>query len=746
MSIKRIINSIDKGNLVKTLLNRKDGEQKLIELGHMVCTNHTYNTGTMNDWSQLIERGMDVAKFEDKQASYPWEGAANFKSPLITEAVRMFGDRAKTEIMRSDKLAATKVIGTSDPEKDAASDRITEHLNYQINTELSSWRDEHTKMLYALAAQGAFFKKTFYDSTEGRNNSKIIRYPYFSINQKCENLNNGNFTDIRHYYPNDIWERQKSGFWIKDEIVQKRDQTELKEEHYEFLEQFCFYDIDDDGYEEPLIVTVHKQSKKVVRIAPRYDLDSIHVLYGGITYNLADLIKSRTQPLTENEEFNQISIINAVEDIQNNSVLVRIVPSDMITYYGFIESTTGDFLGLGFLHLLASSVKGVNKSTNALFNAGELANLQSGWLSKEHRDRKSGKFSTRAGYFKQTNITAMNLANSVLPLPFKEPSGTLLALNANLKEEIKTLSSQLNLDQMLSPNVPAASVLGVLQEGIIPTSSLLMNVISSMSKEFKIMYKLNAQYTEPLIYKSITGGDYAQDYSYELEVTPTANAMFSNQMQKIQLAQAQLDRLDLLIQIGGNPTPIVRGYYEAIGTVNIEEIFSKEMSPEEKANAEKMLQQQTKQTEALEFQNKLFEAQVQQGQMDAERRVKESDAKIEDMQVKSAQAQERIQLESDKLQLKAKEDQQRLMLDAKKLEKELKKMQSDTLLQIEKATSEEKKTELNGYLKQLEIATKMAVDMAKISASQNKPMPKEIEIEMPNMNRMNNMPGIEHKR
>ena len=684
MSIKKLIEAIDSDNLVESIRKKDKGDEILLKLGRRVCRNHAANESSMTDWTDLIESGLDIAKFENKGESYPWEGAANFKSPLITEAVRGFGDRAKTEIMKSDTLVATKLVGKEDDQKKQSMDNIDEHMNWQINTEMKTWREEHTKMLYLLSAQGATFKKTFYDATEGCNKSSIIRYPNFSINQECDNLGNSNFTEIRRYWPNDIWSNQESGLWIDDEIV-KEDSTndEINEDDYEFLEQFCDFDLDGDGYEEPLIVTVHKMSEKVVRIVPRWDVEGVHVVYEKATYNLAELVKASTVGMTEDQAFNDIQALEKMNDIQSKAKMVRIEPMDILTNYGFIEPTDGSYLSIGYLHLLGSTVKGINKGTNALFNAGELANLQGGWLSKEHRDKKRGPFRTKAGSFKQTNISAQNLAGSVHALPFKEPSPTLLSLITKLEDGVKNTSSQFNYEQALSPNIPAASVLGVLQEGIIPTSSLLMNVVNAMSKEFQILFTLNQKFTDPLIYQTITGSkEYAADYTQDIEITPTANAQFSNQMQKIQLATAQMEQIPVVQQMGGNAVPIIKNYFEALGSPNMDAIFPDQMSDEDQKVNEQMMQAQTAQTEAMNFQNELLKAQVDQGNMNLEIKAKESDAKIAEM---------------------TKESERK---DAELLEN-LQKIKAETLLKYEEAQTEDTKNNHKMQMDQIDMLIRL---------------------------------------
>jgi len=650
MSISRLLKTIDSPNLVPKVLNRTKGEETLIKLGDQVCRDHQLNEQSMTDWSDLIESGMDIAKFENKSTSYPWDGAANFKSTEITEAVRAFGDRAKKEIMGAKNLVGTGSVGFNEEQLKESASRIEEHMNWQVNTEMKCWRDEHTRLLYLLASQGAVFKKTYFDATEGCNRSDIIRYPNFSLNQECDNLLESRFTEIKHHTPNSIWEREQAKLWYRYEDDYIPMDEKYDDEYFEFLEQHCFFDLDGDGYAEPLIVTVHKNTQRVVRIVPKYDIEGIHVFYNGNTYNLADLVEGVTAPVTEDAEFNAIDAEMKMEDIEKNASLVRIVPMDMITYYGFIESTDGSYLGLGYLHILSSTVKGINKATNSLFNAGDLANLQGGWLSKEHRDKKNGPFRTKPGVFKQTNIGANALANSVVPLPFKEPSPTLLTLTEQLKNECKEMTAQFNFDQALSPNIPAASVLGVLQEGIIPTSSLLMNVVNAMTKEFQVMFTLNQKFTDPIIYQKITGVDnYSADYTNDIEIQPTANANFANQMQRIQLAQAQLERLDLVLQIGGNPVPIIKSYYEALGTYNMDEIFPEQMTDEDAKAQQQMMQMQQQQVELQQLQTQLLQAQVEQGNGELQRKVAETEAKIIDMQRKATRDDEESKARTAKM-------------------------------------------------------------------------------------------------
>lgn len=705
MSIQKFIDAIKEANLVDKVIKKENGDEILGKLGRLVCSRHIKNKSSMNEWEDMIDKGMKIADFETEGNSYPWEGAANFKSTLITEAIRSFGDRAKTEILKAKNLVGTSVVGVDeDQTKKQSADRITDHMNWQINTEMKAWREKQKKLLYLLPSQGAVFKKTFFDSTEGRNQSSIIKYPNFSLNQEAEDIDDCNFTEIKQYRGNDIWERQKAGLWREDKDIIPNDEEEtLADEDFEFLEQYCDYDLDGDGYAEPLLVTVHKGTEKVVRIVARWDLETIFIVYDKNTYNLKELLDAteKEEPPTSVESFNKVREETKRDKIIKNSRIARITPTQIITYYGFIEPSDGSFLSYGYLQILGATVKGINKTTNSLMNAGELANLQGGWLSKEHRDRKSsGAFRTKAGSFKQTNIAASALANSVMPLPFKEPSQVLLAMTDGLKNDVKEMSAKFNFEDMMKPNVAAANVLGVLQEGAIPTSSLLMNVVDAMSKEFQILFDLNQKFTDPTIYRSITGTEeWKADYFNDIQIAPTANAQFSNQMQRIQLAEAQMNKMDVLMQAGGNPVPIIKSYYEALGTTNMEELFPENMTPAEQAQKDEMMKLQKQQQEMEQLQTELLKAQVEQGNMDLQRKAKEAEDKAKEIEAKV----QKMQVEIKETLANIQELQRESTRKDAKVRGELELMHEQAILAKEKAETEDEKNKLQGKIKAIEL-------------------------------------------
>lgn len=656
--MKKLIAAIDKPNLTDELT-----EEQLIKLGSLVCNAHEENLESMDDWESTLEDGMRLCKPDSKAQDKPWDNASNYKSQIANDAIRDFGDKAVMEILANPDLVNVEFEDEENEQTKEASERVKKHINWQINCEDKTWRPQQERLFYRLAAQGSVFKKTYFDSGLGHNCSELISYPDFSINNNCQTFNEKhNFTHIRTYTRNEIRERINSDLWRDIELsMNDDDENPVDNEQYKFLEQITEFDIDGDGYSEPVLVTVHEQSGQVVRVTALFDRDSIVIKYNDATTTYKEAAQRivSQEPSPFNTEDEHIAYIeNELKALDKKAVLICINPVNIITHYRFIDSADCSLLGWGYQHLMASSIKGINKATNSLFNAGDLANLQSGFLSKEHKEKRKGNTDFKPGMWRQTDIPADQLPNSMAPLPVKEPSTVLLQLNEQLKAETQAQGSKINIEEMMSPNIPAASILGILQEGSIPTSALIFRLLNSMSQEFTVMYELNARYTDPVEYQKLNNGaNYEEDYNEDLFIKPTANAKFSNQSQRIQLATAEMEQIPLIIQAGGNVLPIIEGYFNAIGSDKYQAVFVKQPSPEEQAQLQQMQQAQQMQAEAIQRQNELIEADYQLKLQKETRENEESQAKIATMIAEQERKDQEMQLKIAELESQLQKEQ-----------------------------------------------------------------------------------------
>jgi chaperonin GroES len=578
------------------------GDDRLRPIAQMVIDNFSEDWDSMDEYRELVDKGMELAKPSITPRSQPWQGAANYKSTGILGAAIKFGDRASLEILRDKNLLKMEVVGENkDDEKQDKADRIKVYENYHINHKMDDFREDQEGLCYSVAGVGTMFKKVYFDPMENKKVSSIIHYPNFAVSQGTRKLQDApSFTEIHDFSENQAHTFMEYGIWCKCDLgFDKRldnqsgknaneDADNAEENHNRFLEQYCFLDLDDDGYAEPYIVMVHEASGNVVRIVADYSLDGI-------------IIKNGDAILTLKEAYDMGEEV--YKEICKTASLVKIKREMNLVKYGFIRSIDGTYLDIGYFYLLAAMTMLVNTTTNQLVDSGTINNMGGGFLAKEFR-RKGGMTRFKPGEFKQTDIPAANMNGGVLPLPIKEPSQTLLALNEMVKAEIKEFSNDIDLSGVMSANTPATTALVAVQEQIMPTSAIVNRLLRAQSKEFEMLYKLTPKYCKDAEYQEVTGSDATieGDYDETTAINVTACKKMSTDVTRMFEGQIALSMLPQIQAAGGKGIPIIKGMIDLLDTIDSNEVFP-EMTPEQLAQQEQMMQiEQMKQAQLLDLQ------------------------------------------------------------------------------------------------------------------------------------------------
>ncbi len=631
-------------------------QDELAKVGENVVNGYQADLESMIDWSTYVENGMELVKQELAAKSTPWEGASNFKSPILMQAALKFSDRASTELLRQEDIVKTAIIGKDESgEKGKQAERVSEYSNYQINIEMDEWRDEHEKLLYKLPYDGTVFKKTFFDPRLGRPVSNVIIHPNFVVNNEADSISRlRRFSEIIELSENEVIERQRQGIWTDVELslgtTTSEEDTESQAESDKFttfIEQQGYYDLDGDGYEEPYTFVVDLSSQTVVRIIPRFELSDV-------------LVKADKRAVKLSEVISDDGKLSGAE-----LEIVRIKPVNNITKYGFLRDPEGGFLDVGYSYILGALTAGVNATTNQLVDAGTLANRQGGWLAKGFR-RKMGDSAFKPGQWKQTGLSAQDLQQGILPLPVKEASTTLFSLMQFMIGAAQELSASADLTQALGANAPATTTLALVQEQQQSAGAIILRIYRAMGAEFRKLFVLNSKFIDPAEYQEVLDdreANFESDFNIRnMNIVPVANPEISSKIQRIQQAQAELSQIELVSAAGGDIRVIIKRFYEAIGTQNVGEIFP-DLQPQEQL--QKLL------SENPELQELIMGEQ-------------------ERMDLMAASQADAVEREQERLDLDA-------AMSADKTQSEIKKNESATILNLEKAETEDLNNSISTY-------------------------------------------------
>jgi chaperonin GroES len=502
-----------------------DGE--LSSIGMRVIEETDIDVKSRAEWLETGRKALDLCLQKATPKSSPWPGASNVIFPLMTQAADQFAARAYPAIIQNRNVVKGVVSGDDSgiPQIDETTQmpvvnpqtkqpmwlqgaepgakakralRIGEHMSWQLVEEQSEWEGETDTLLHVLPVVGCEFRKCYYDPDLGRNVATRVSAENLIINYWAKSMATApRLTEVITLYPYEIKERTASGFYKAHDYISrptgpKVDATDRDSPHT-FFEQHRRLDLDNDGYPEPYIVTVHRDSMKVARIVAGYDVD--------------DAIKTNVQT-------GQIAVVKAV---------------NYYTKYDFMPNKEGGIYGWGFGHLLSHINISINSVLNMLIDAGTLQNSGGGFVGKG-LSMHSGNLSFRPGELKPVSAVGATIRDSIYMLEHKGPSPVLYTLLGTLLEAGKDISSVKDIlsgdlkAQTMSPTVFMALV----EQGLKVFTAIYKRIHRSLKDEFEKLFRLNRLYLEEQTsyragstWKKISREDYEADTGVDPVSDPT---------------------------------------------------------------------------------------------------------------------------------------------------------------------------------------------------------------------------------
>jgi chaperonin GroES len=500
-------------------------------IGQQVVRDYDNDLLSRSTWEKRTEASLKLALQVSEAKNFPWPNASNVKFPLITIAALQYHARSYPVLVDGDRPVKCRVVGEDkDGLRQLRADRVEQHMSYQLMEEDEDWEAEMDKVLITQPIIGCAFKKTYYDPFLKHNVSENVLAKDLVVNYWTKSLETApRVTHVLQMSKNEVYERVAAGLWVEVGEERPRQSSGLLQNNnlqnaqdkaqglsqpepndsstpYEILEHHCCIDFDDDGYAEPYIVYVRKDTEKVARIVARY----------------------------------------SEQDIERNDkdVILRIKAEQYFTKYPFIPSPDGGFYDLGFGVLLGPLNESINTIINQLVDAGTIANTAGGFLSRGVKLR-SGNAGFSPMEWKHVDSTGDDLRKGIVPLPVREPSQvlfTLLNLLINYGERIGG-AVDIMTGQNPGQNTPAETTRTMAEQGMKIFNGIFKRTHRSLKQEFRKLYRLNQIFmSEPTKYVSnsesagvILPDDYAGPVT---DVMPSSDPSITSDTQRQQQAMA----------------------------------------------------------------------------------------------------------------------------------------------------------------------------------------------------------------
>ena len=496
------------------------------------------------EWADTFVKGLEVLGFRYEERTEPWDDACGVYSTVLAEAAIRFQAETMSETFPASGPVKTKILGKITKEKEEAAQRVKEDMNYQLTERMVEYRSEHERMLYSLGLAGSAFKKVYYDPRFGRQVSIYIPAEDVIVPYGASHIETAErVTHVMRKTKVEVEQLMASGFYRELDLGEPQSfHTDIEKKKAE-----------EGGY--------------TLTNDDRYTLMEMHVTMtiDGVDDEESDLAKPYV--VTIEKGTGEVLAIRRNWNPDDELMLKR----DHFVHYIYIPGF--GFYGLGLIHIIGGYARAGTSLIRQLVDAGTLANLPGGLKSRGLRI-KGDDTPIAPGEWRDVDVPGNAIKDNILPLPYKEPSATLLSLLQRITDEGRRLGaiSDMNISDM-SAQAPVGTTLALLERTLKPMAAVQARVHFAMKQEFKLLKAIIADYApEDYDYEPDTGIVKARRSDYAtVEVIPVSDPNATTMAQRVVQYQAAFQMAQGAPQIYDLPY-LHRQMLEVLGVKNADKI------------------------------------------------------------------------------------------------------------------------------------------------------------------------------
>lgn len=538
-------------------------EDELKKLGHKCFDLYEQDQESRNTWLSTHEEYLEIYHQLDNYDSNFGGGfkGSDARIPLLTESCLGFQARAYKALFPQRSFVATVSMEDITEDEINRAERVAKWMNYLLNFRYRRYRRDKKRMLLASALMGSDFSKTYKCPLTGLPKVERVRAQDFVVNYamgavELEDIRRKtqiiylDINEARMYYRNGFFSSMpettrtldNEGNSLQEVIneAQGRQETNENDSQITILEQHTYYDLDGDGIEEPIIIWLCANSKKVLRLSARFDIND-----------------------------------------PNKTAI------EYFTHYSFIDNTDG-FYGYGYGHLIARLNQALNRQLRNSLDAGELANVgnMSGFIS-EGAGVKGGEVELELGKMKKIPRTMEDISKAIYQMRFPGPNPSYVGLIEFMQGIIQRLA---NTTEAVSGDVSKVyqpmTILTMLEQSLQLPTSIMETLAGSMESELDKIFKIAAKDAPTLDtfnYEDERISVTAEDFRRATRVYPIMDPRNITKQQKMAKAQAvyQLAANNPLIaQQPSSMYNVTKQVLESMEVQDIDEILPKPQNQE----------------------------------------------------------------------------------------------------------------------------------------------------------------------
>ena len=510
-----------------------------------------------SEWEDALAKGLGLLGINYEERDEPFAGASGVTHPLISESVTQFQSQAYKEMLPAGGPVRTTVVGAETPEVMAQAKRVKDFMNYYVTEVMEEYDPDMDQMLFYLPLAGSTFKKVYFDITRRRAVSKFVPAEDLVVNYSATDIRTAErITHVLEMSENDIVKMQLSTIYREVDLSSNysNEENEVTEKMNEISglrppsddDMYTLYEVhtylDVPGFEDkdhqgeptglklPYVVTIDKNSGEILSLARNWD----------------------------------------EEDPQQK-------PLQSFVHYKFLPGF--GFYGFGLIHMIGGLSRAATSILRQLIDAGTLSNLPAGFKSRGTRIKNDDE-PIQPGEFRDIDAPGGDVRGSFLPLPYKEPSGTLAQLLGVVVDSGRAYAAIAdNKIGDMNSQAPVGTTVALLERGSRVMSAIHKRMHYAQKQEFRLLAAIISDVVDEYPYAlDVPAQVLPQDFDGRVDILPVSDPNIFSMAQRMSLAQTQLQLAQSNPEVH-NLREAYRRMYEALEVKNIDAILMPEPEP-----------------------------------------------------------------------------------------------------------------------------------------------------------------------
>ena len=512
-----------------------------------------------SDWEEAIAKGLNLLGINYEDRSDPFLGASGVTHPLLSEATTQFQSQAYKEMLPSGGPVKTQILGVATKQTEDQAQRVKDYMNYQITEVMEEYDQDTDQMLFYLPLTGSTFKKVYFDPTKQRAVSKFVPAEDLIVPYSASDIRTAErVTHMVRMSYNDIRKLQVAGVY-KDVELSANDSGE------------------DEG-------AIQETTDELQGLHPNYSDDSYTLLEVHVDLDLEGFedLDGQGQPsgimlpyiVTIDQGSNKV--LSVVRNFREQDPLKR--KRQYFVHFKFLPGF--GFYGFGLLHTIGGLSRAATSILRQLIDAGTLSNLPAGFKARGVRIRNDDE-PLNPGEFRDIDVPGGDLKNSIIPLPYKEPSGTLAQLLGVVVDSGRRFAQVADAKiSDVNSQAPVGTTVALIEQGSKIISSIHKRLHYGQKQEFRMLAEIFAE--NPMPYPYFVGNVAPQimqnDFDGRIDVLPVSDPSIFSMAQRLSLAQTQLQLAQAAPNLH-NQYEAYRRMYDALDIKNIDGILPPPQPP-----------------------------------------------------------------------------------------------------------------------------------------------------------------------